>query len=131
MHITKSTEDYLEAILMIVREKGICRSVDVATRLNFSRPSVSVAMKHLTENGYIRRGAEGQLELTPEGYQIAEATLERHNFLTEFFTSIGVSREVAEEDACGMEHSISKESFDRFREWYSGMKNEGTVKEGH
>jgi Mn-dependent DtxR family transcriptional regulator len=88
-------------------------------------------MKHLTENGYIRRGAEGQLELTPEGYQIAEATLERHNFLTEFFTSIGVSREVAEEDACGMEHSISKESFDRFREWYSGMKNEGTVKEGH
>ena len=118
MKQTKSVEDYLEAILMIQQEKGICRSIDVATHLNYSKPSVSVAMRNLENDGSITRAADGSLLLTDKGLAIAESVLNRHRFLTNFFCEIGVDPAVAEEDACGMEHSISEESFSKLRAWY-------------
>ncbi|MBR6955340.1 MAG: metal-dependent transcriptional regulator [Clostridia bacterium] len=119
MKKTKSMEDYLEAILMIQEEKGVCRSVDIANHLNFSKPSVSVAVRNLEQDGSITRSRDGSILLTPKGEAIARDILERHRFLTAFFVSIGVDPEVAENDACGMEHSISDESFECFRRWYN------------
>ena len=122
MKQTKSVEDYLEAILMIEEEKGIVRSVDVAAHLNYSKPSVSIAMHNLEEDGSVKRGDDGRLLLTERGRAIAEQTLARHRFLTGFLEDIGVDADVAERDACGMEHSISAETFDHLREWYSALK---------
>ena len=122
MKQTKSVEDYLEAILMIEEEKGIVRSVDVAAHLNYSKPSVSIAMHNLEEDGSIKRGDDGRLLLTERGRAIAEQTLARHRFLTGCLEDIGVDSDVAERDACGMEHSISAETFDHLREWYSALK---------
>ncbi len=119
MKQTKSVEDYLEAILMIQQEKGICRSIDVAVRLNYSKPSVSVAVRNLENDGSVTRAADGSLLLTEKGLAVAEGVLERHRFLTQFFCDIGVNPETAENDACGMEHSISQESFECFRKWYN------------
>ena len=124
MKQTKSVEDYLEAILMIQEQKGICRSVDVANHLNFSKPSVSVAVRNLEMDGSVTRQKDGSLSLTEKGRKIAEEILERHRFLTAFFSDLGVSPEIAERDACGMEHSISDESFDRFRNWYLSVRAE-------
>ena len=118
MKQTKSVEDYLEAILMIEEEKGIVRSVDVAAHLNYSKPSVSIAMHNLEEDGSVKRGDDGRLLLTEKGRAIAEQTLARHRFLTSFLEEIGVSPEVAERDACGMEHSVSDESFELIRARY-------------
>ena len=121
MKQTKSVEDYLEAILMITEEKGHCRSIDVATQLNFSKPSVSVAVRNLENDGSVIRADDGSLLLTEKGERIARETLAKHRFLTGFFIDIGVSPETAERDACGMEHAISRESFDKLRQWYSSL----------
>lgn len=126
MKLTKSVEDYLEAILMIQQEKGICRSVDVATHLNYSKPSVSVAMRNLENDGSITRGDDGSLVLTAKGLAIAENVLDRHRFLTSFFREIGVDPVVAEEDACGMEHSVSEETFSKLRIWYDSTHPAGS-----
>ncbi len=121
MKQTRSVEDYLEAILMIEEQKGIVRSVDVAAHLNFSKPSVSVAMHNLEEDGSVKRGDDGRLLLTEKGRAIAEQTLARHRFLTSFLEEIGVSPEVAERDACGMEHSLSAETFELLRKWHDSV----------
>ena len=124
MKQTKSVEDYLEAILMITEQKGYCRSIDVATHLHFSKPSVSVAVRNLESDGSVTRAEDGSLLLTEKGLRIARDTLSRHRFLTAFFIAIGVSPETAENDACGMEHSISQESFERFRAWYTSLNQQ-------
>ncbi len=118
MKRTQSVEDYLEAILMVQEEKGFCRAIDIAQRLGYSKPSVSVALRNLENDGSVRRGNDGSVQLTEKGRDIAASVLERHRFLTRFLTSLGVSPETAEEDACGMEHALSAESFGRFREWF-------------
>ncbi len=115
MQIHESAENYLEAILAIKEEKGLVRSVDVAQRLNVSKPSVSRAMGLLRENGYITMGREGWLELTPSGYEIAERIYERHQLLSQWLTSLGVPADVAAEDACRMEHDISAVTFERLK----------------
>ncbi len=117
-------EDYLEAILMIQQERGYCRSVDVAARLGFTKPSVSIAMKNLATSGYVSKAGEGGLQLTEKGLKIAQATLDRHRFLCAFFEDLGVAPDVAERDACGMEHSISEESFEKFRAWYTQKRQQ-------
>ena len=122
MKQTKSVEDYLEAILMIQQEKGICRSIDVANHLNYSKPSVSVAMRNLENDGSVTRGTDGSLLLTEKGKAIAESVLDRHRFLTHLFCAIGVSPDIAESDACGMEHSVSEESFMKLRAWYDANR---------
>lgn len=115
MKILESAENYLEAILMITKEKGYCRSIDIANLLNFSKPSVSVAMKNLRENGYITVEDEGHLKLTDKGTEIAIRVFERHRFLTEWLVHLGVSPETAAEDACRMEHVISEETFNAMK----------------
>ena len=125
MNIYESAEDYLERILMIRQEKGVVYSIDIAHALNVSKPSVSVAMKRLRENGYIQMDADGSITLLPPGEEIAQRIYARHRLLTEFLTQLGVSPENAAADACKIEHDISQESYERIRE-LTLQKRDGT-----
>lgn len=111
MKIQESGEDYLESILKIEREKGFVRSIDVANDLKVTKPSVSRAIHILEERGFIIINEASQLILSEEGRAIAEKIYERHLLLSDFLRKIGVSDEVAAEDACRMEHTLSDESF--------------------
>ena len=115
MKIQESAENYLETILVLQQRKGSVRSIDIANELEFSKPSVSVAMKNLRQGGYIEMDAAGQIRLLPPGQAIAEAVLEKHRLMTEFLISLGVSAEVAAEDACRIEHVLSDESFEAIK----------------
>ena len=115
MKIQESAEDYLEAILAIREKKGTARSIDVAHHLNYSKPSVSRAMSLLRENGYVTMDKDGLLDLTDAGMAIASRIYERRRLLTEWLTALGVSPEVAAEDACRIEHDISEETFARLK----------------
>ena len=117
MAIHESGEDYLEAILMIKKRSGNVRSIDVARELSFSKPSVSVAMKNLKTSNYITVDENGFINLTEAGQEIADKIYERHTFLTNQLTSLGVDPEVAAEDACKMEHAISSESFSAIKKF--------------
>ena len=108
----ESGENYLETILMLQKEKGFARSVDIAARLSVSKPSVSIAMKKLRENGYIAMDSDGHITLLPAGEAIANKVYERHELLTRFFVRLGVSEETAAADACKVEHVLSQETFD-------------------
>ncbi len=111
MNIHESAEDYLERIMMLREQKGYVRSVDIAAALSVTKPSVSVAMKHLRENGYITMDDENYIFLTVPGEAIARKVYHRHRVLTSFLESFGVSEAVARQDACKIEHDISQESF--------------------
>lgn len=111
MKIQKSAEDYLETILVLRQRKGQVRSIDIANELSFSKPSVSIAMKNLRENGYIEVDGAGLITLLPAGQEIAERIFERHTILTQVLVNLGVDPVVASEDACRIEHVISEESF--------------------
>ena len=113
MNIHESAEDYLETILILKERKGVVRSIDIARELNFSKPSVSVAMKKLRENGYLEVDGEGYITLLPPGAEIAQRIYTRHRLLTRFLEGLGVSPENAAADACKIEHDISAESFER------------------
>jgi Mn-dependent DtxR family transcriptional regulator len=112
MIIGESAENYLETILILGKKKGTVRSVDIASELGFSKPSVCVAMRNLRENGYIIMDSDGLISLTKDGKDVAENVLRRHEVITKWLISIGVSREQAAIDACRIEHVISQESFD-------------------
>lgn len=116
MKIKQSAENYLETIHMITNTKGFCRSVDIANELGFSKPSVSVAMKNLRENGYIEVLGDGKIVLLEPGKKVAVELYERHTILTKALTLLGVSSEIAAEDACRIEHVISNESFQAIKE---------------
>lgn len=109
--IQESAENYLETILMLHKKNGNVRSIDIAGELEFSKPSVSVAMKNLRENGYIEVDENGYITLLEEGQEIAERMYERHTLLSDWLISLGVTPKVALEDACRVEHVISAESF--------------------
>ncbi len=111
--IRESGEDYLEKILMIQQEKGSVRSVDLAAALNFSRPAVSRAVKILKADGLITVEKGGKLVLTEEGMKRASETLNRHRTLTSLFTKLGVPEDIAEKDACRIEHDLHEETFDK------------------
>ncbi|MFA5562020.1 MAG: metal-dependent transcriptional regulator [Eubacteriales bacterium] len=121
MKIFESAENYLEAILMLLNRQEFVRSVDVAKHLQISKASVSVAMKSLHEAGYIDIAPGGHLSLTEKGTGIAEQVYERHTLLTRLFRHLGVSRAVAEEDACRIEHRISQETVDKLRAFVNTM----------
>ena len=116
MKVYASAEDYLEAILSLRIRQGHVRSIDIANELNFSKPSVSVAMKKLRESGYIQMDADGSITLLPEGEEIAQRVYERHRLLTDFFVRLGVDPEVAAADACKVEHDLSDETFRKIKE---------------
>lgn len=115
LKIQESAENYLEAILVLGLKNPSVRSVDIAAQLNFSKPSVSVAMKNLRENGYINMSAEGRITLTEKGREIAENVYEKHTLLTKWLVFLGVDPETAAADACKMEHVISSESFEAIK----------------
>ena len=111
MKTNESAENYLETILILSQKLPVVRSIDVATELGFKKSSVSVAMKHLREKNHITVSEAGYITLTDAGREIAEMIYERHEFLSTWLESLGVPKEIATEDACKMEHVISKESF--------------------
>ncbi len=122
MKIHESAENYLETILMLRETKGEVRSVDIATELDFTKPSVSVAMKKLKESDFIEVDKDGFITLTKTGKMIAEEMYERHKFFTDFLLHIGVSGEQAVKDACRIEHVLSAESFDKMRDYLAKKK---------
>ena len=111
MKIQESAENYLESILILKQRKGQVRSIDIVNELEFSKPSVSVAMKNLRENGYIQMDPEEFISLTEKGQDIADKIYERHTLFTEWLMSLGVDQKTAVEDACRIEHVISEKSF--------------------
>ncbi|MGN0255821.1 MAG: metal-dependent transcriptional regulator [Chordicoccus sp.] len=111
MEIRQSAEDYLEAILMIKERKGYVRSIDVASQLGVTKPSVTYATKRLKENGYITMDEANMISLTDSGMAIANKIYTRHKVLTALFTHLGVDPELAREDACKVEHDLSEETF--------------------
>jgi len=115
VNIHESGEDYLEQILMLLEQKGHARSIDIAAGLDVTKPSVSVAMKKLRENGYIIMGADNLISLTDKGYAIARRIYDRHQALTKYLVKIGVPEEIAKEDACKMEHDLSDEAYNAMR----------------
>lgn len=115
MKIQESAENYLETILILKSKNGAVRSIDIANELGFSKPSVSVAMKNLRENGYIEVDSSGYITLLDSGRQIAEKIYERHTTLSKWLVSLGVDAKTAAEDACRIEHIISSESFEAIK----------------
>jgi DtxR family Mn-dependent transcriptional regulator len=115
VHTSQSQDDYLEAILKITNETGFCRSIDLANHLGYATSSVSIAVGKLLKAALVERGRAGELLLTEAGRQIAESVLEKHQFFSTWLTSIGVDPEIAENDACHMEHAISDTSFDKLK----------------
>ncbi|MPM45672.1 Transcriptional regulator MntR [bioreactor metagenome] len=111
MKILKSSEDYLEMVLMLREKKGYARSIDIADGLGVTKPSVSYAVKRLRENGYISVDQDGMITLTPAGQEIADRMYQRHRMLSRFLIALGVDETVAREDACKLEHDLSDESF--------------------
>lgn len=111
MNKNESAENYLETILVLSRRLPAVRSIDVAIELNFRKSSVSVAMKNLRKNNYITVNNNGFIYLTTSGKEIADMIYERHNFIKNWLITLGVDEKVAAEDACRIEHVISKESF--------------------
>ena len=122
MKIQQSAENYLETIYMLSQKSGGVRSIDIANELGFSKPSVSIAMKNLRENGYIDVLGDGTITLMPPGKKIAEGLYKRHTILTECLTLLGVSKETAAEDACKIEHILSEESFNAIRSHLDKIK---------
>ncbi len=119
MNVNESAENYLETILILSKTLPVVRSVDIATELGFKKSSVSVAMKHLRENNYITVTDAGFIYLTDAGKEIANMIYERHNLLSSLLTKIGVEPKIAVEDACKIEHVISKESFEAIKKYFS------------
>lgn len=120
MNRHESMEDYLERILML-EENGNkeIHAVEIASSLGFSKPSVSIAMKKLEQQGYVKVGPKLNLILTDEGRKIAAKVYERHKILSSIFKSLGVSEEVALEDACKVEHDLSDVTFDCLKKYYN------------
>ena len=115
MNVNESAENYLETILMLSKKLPVVRSVDIANELGFKKSSVSIAMKNLREKNHITVTDAGFIYLTDSGKEIAEMIYERHEWLTNWLISLGVDSNIAAEDACKMEHVISKESFEALK----------------
>ena len=129
MTIQESGEMYLETVLVLSKELELVRSVDIAKRMGFSKPSVSRAMGLLKKAGYLTIGDDGAVRLTDSGRGLAEKVYERHTILTEALVSLGVGRKAAEDDACKMEHYISDETFEAMKRHYAGFAGKNAKKE--
>lgn len=122
MIIKESAENYLESILMLKNKKGHVRSIDVANELGVTKPSVSVAMKHFREEGFITIGDDGGIALTEKGLKIAEDVYERHRTIAAALMAIGVDEETAYEDSCKIEHDISEQTFEKLKDFIQKHK---------
>jgi len=118
LELHESAEDYLETILILHERNGQVRSIDIVNEMNFSKPSISIAMKKLRENGYIRMDVNGLITLTEEGRDIAERIYSRHKLLTKVLVAIGIDEKKAAAEACKIEHDIDDETYDKIGEFY-------------
>ena len=118
----ESQEDYLEKILQISKVKENVHAIDIVKEMNFSKPSVSVAMAKLKEEGHIEINEKGEISLTPSGLKIAKKTLEKHEILTKMLEFLGVDSKTAQEDACRMEHDISDKTWAAIKKHYDDTK---------
>ena len=122
MGIHESGEDYLETILILKNRRGFVRSIDVANELGFSKPSISRAMSILRDGGYLTIELGGNIVLTEKGREKALSVYEKHTVITEFFVKVlGVNEEIAEKDACKIEHDISDETFIKIKNFLKNM----------
>ncbi len=117
LNTNESREDYIESILMIKREKGAVRSIDIANHFGYSRPSISRAVGLLRKDNLVVVYDSGYIELTPKGLELAKNVYSRHRMLIRFLEKLGVSSDTAEIDACRVEHILSEESMDRIRDF--------------
>lgn len=124
MVIQESAEMYLETIISLQNKKGNVRAIDISREMGFSRPTVSIAVHKLEENGYLKIDENGFISLLPPGKEIAEKILERHNILKTIFVRLGVSEKTAEKDACRIEHVISEETFDCLKKHINSFNQE-------
>ena len=115
MQIHQSAEDYLECILKLSKQRPVVRSIDIANDMNYSKPSISVAMKNLRLNGYINVDESGFITLTDSGMEIASNIYDRHLIMKKWLEFLGISPETAEQDACKIEHTLSKETYTALR----------------
>ena len=122
MKMQESAEMYLETILILTQKNHYVRSVDIACELDYTKPSVSVAMKNLRENGYINMDGDGSITLTEKGKEIAETMYERHTLISDWLIHLGVNQDIAIEDACRMEHVISTDSFNAIKKHLNESK---------
>lgn len=118
LELHESAEDYLETILILMERNGQVRSIDIVNEMNFSKPSISIAMKKLREHGFIRMDVNGLITLTQEGREVAERIYSRHKLLTSVLVAIGVDGRKAAEEACKIEHDIDDETYDRIYDFY-------------
>lgn len=118
MKIYQSSEDYLETILILKNRIGQVRSIDIVNESGYSKPSISIAMKKLRENGYISVDNDGFITLTEKGLDIASNIYDKHTYITKFLVLLGVDENTAKEDACKIEHDISELSFNCIKEYY-------------
>ncbi len=116
--IMESGENYLEAILMLGEEKDGVHAIDICEKLNITKPSVSVMLKKLREDGYITIDGENHLHLTSEGLKIANKIYERHKILTDILVRLGVNEQIAEDDACKLEHDMTDASWNAIKKYY-------------
>ena len=122
-NIMESGENYLEAILMLNQEKNGVHAIDVCEKLNITKPSVSVMLKKLREDGYITIDGENHLHLTEKGLEIANKIYERHQILTDILIRLGVNKDIAEDDACKLEHDMTDESWNAIKNYYENKLN--------
>ncbi len=118
MAVNESAENYLETILILSKKLPVVRSIDIVNELGYKKSSISIAMKHLREKNHITVTDAGFIYLTDEGRAIAEMIYERHEFLSSLLEKLGVPKEIADEDACKIEHVISKESFEALKKHF-------------
>ena len=127
MELHESAEDYLETILILFERNGQVRSIDIVNEMNFSKPSISIAMKKLRENGYIHMDVNGLITLTDTGREIATRIYSRHRLLTKVLEEIGIDSKKAEDEACKIEHDIDDETYEirSFYLKYTAEKQDG------
>ena len=119
LEIHESGEDYLETILLLENRMGYVRSVDIATQMGYSKPTISIAMRRLRESGYIDVDERRDIRLTALGREVAERIYERHVTLTGVLEALGVDHETADHEACKIEHDISADTFSKIRQYYN------------
>ena len=119
MSVLESGENYLEAILMLSKKKDGVHAIDIVNDLGYSKPSVSIMLKKLKDEGYIDIDSESHIHLMPEGLKIAKKILERHEILTDILIKLGIDPKTAEDDACKIEHDLSDITFQKIKEYYN------------
>ncbi|MBQ7008351.1 MAG: metal-dependent transcriptional regulator [Ruminococcus sp.] len=123
MEIKESAENYLETILVLSQKNAAVRSIDIANEMNFTKASISIAMKRLREDGYINMDDDRMITLTPKGRDIASMVYERHQIIAKILIALGVDEATAYEDSCKIEHDLSQKSFEKIKEFYENYKN--------